>query len=127
VRARNEIMAQLVPGWDELVLDQYDWTPLDNWRLNRSAKYGQVVGGDFTEDQWLLDRMPYRMPVEQLYMSNGVWPVGLSWMAAGYNAAQAIAEDAGVRGQPWWRARPCEWYLGNLDRLLAPIDFERGR
>lgn len=127
VRARNEIMAQLVPGWDELVLDQYDWTPLDNWRLNRSAKFGQVVGGDFSEDQWLLDRMPYRMPVEQLYMSNGVWPVGLSWMAAGYNAAQAIAEDAGVRGQPWWRARPCEWYLGNLDRLLAPIEYERGR
>ena len=127
VRARNEMMAQLVPGWDELVLDQYDWTPLDNWRLNRSAKYGQVVGGDFSEDQWLLDRMPYRMPVQQLYMSNGVWPVGLSWMAAGYNAAQTIAEDAGVRGQPWWRARPCEWYLGNLDRLLAPIEYERGR
>jgi len=59
------MMAQLVPGWDELVLDQYDWTPLDNWRLNRSAKYGQVVGGDFSEDQWLLDRMPYRMPVQQ--------------------------------------------------------------
>ena len=26
-----------------------------------------------------------------LYMSNGVWPVGLSWMAAGYNAAQVVA------------------------------------
>jgi phytoene dehydrogenase-like protein len=119
VRKRNETMASLVPGWHDLVLDAYDWTPLDNWRLNRAAQYGQVVGGDFSEDQWLLDRMPYRMPLERLYMSNGVWPVGLSWMAAGYNAAQVIAEDAGVPRPDWWRARPCEWYLGNLDRLVA--------
>jgi phytoene dehydrogenase-like protein len=119
VRMRNETMASLVPGWHDLVLDQYDWTPLDNWRLNRAARYGQVVGGDFSEDQWLLDRMPYRMPLERLYMSNGVWPVGLSWMAAGYNAAQVIAADAGVARPDWWSARPCEWYLGNLERLVA--------
>jgi hypothetical protein len=42
LRARNEVMAELVPGWDEMVLDQYDWTPLDNWRLNRAARFGQV-------------------------------------------------------------------------------------
>jgi phytoene dehydrogenase-like protein len=125
LRARNEIMAELVPGWDEMVLDQYEWTPLDNWRLNRAAKFGQVVGGDFSEDQWVLARMPYRMPLGGLYMSNGVWPVGLSWMAAGYNAAQVVAEDAGVREQQWWRARPCEWYLDNLDRLLTPLERDR--
>jgi hypothetical protein len=62
--------------------------------------------------------MPYRMPVPGLYMSNGVWPVGLSWMAAGYNAAQVVAADAGVRVQPWWVARPCEWYSRNLARLM---------
>ena len=119
--ARNRMMAELIPVWDDMVLDQYEWTPLDNWRLNRAAKFGQVVGGDFSEDQWILDRMPYRMPFEGLYMSNGVWPVGLSWMAAGYNAAQTIAEDAGVRQQSWWSSRPCEWYLRNLDRLLTPL------
>jgi phytoene dehydrogenase-like protein len=124
LRARNEMMAELIPGWSDMVLDQYEWTPLDNWRLNRAAKYGQVVGGDFSEDQWVLDRMPYRMPLGGLYMSNGVWPVGLSWMAAGYNAAQVIAEDAGVREQPWWRARPCEWYLENLGRLMEPLALE---
>jgi phytoene dehydrogenase-like protein len=121
LRARNRTMAELIPGWDEMALDQYEWTPLDNWRLNRAARFGQVVGGDFSEDQWILDRMPYRMPVGGLYMSNGVWPVGLSWMAAGYNAAHTIAEDAGVREQQWWSARPCEWYLRNLDRLLTPL------
>jgi hypothetical protein len=115
LRTRNEMMAELVPGWDDMVLDQYEWTPLDNWRLNRAARFGQVVGGDFSEDQWLLDRMP----LGGLYMSNGVWPVGLSSMAAGYNAAQVVAGDAGMRERDWWRARPCEWYLRNLDRLLA--------
>ena len=119
VAARNAVMSQLVRDWDGSVLDYYDWTPLDNWRLNRSARFGQVVGGDFTEDQWILGRMPYRMPIAGLYMSNGVWPVGLSWMAAGYNAAQVVAADAGVRDQPWWTSRPCEWYSRNLPGLLA--------
>ncbi len=127
LRARNETMGRLVGGWDEMVLDQYEWTPLDNWRLNRAARFGQVVGGDFSEDQWILDRMPYRMPLGGLYMSNGVWPVGLSWMAAGYNAAQTIAGDAGVREQPWWNARPCEWYLRNLDRLVEASGATAGR
>jgi phytoene dehydrogenase-like protein len=116
---RNAVVAELVRDWDEAVLDCYDWTPLDNWRLNRSARFGQVVGGDFAEDQWILGRMPYRMPLAGLYMSNGVWPVGLSWMAAGYNAAQVVAADAGVREQPWWRSRPCEWYARSLPRLLS--------
>jgi phytoene dehydrogenase-like protein len=119
VAARNAIVSQLVRDWDASVLDYYDWTPLDNWRLNRSARFGQVVGGDFTEDQWILGRMPYRMPIAGLYMSNGVWPVGLSWMAAGYNAAQVVAADAGVRDQPWWTSRPCEWYSRNLPSLLT--------
>jgi hypothetical protein len=35
-----------------------------------------------------------------------------------------MAEDAGVRDQSWWRSRPCEWYLSNLDRLLAPQHHE---
>jgi phytoene dehydrogenase-like protein len=119
VAVRNSVLAELVQDWDDAVLDSYDWTPLDNWRLNRSAKFGQVVGGDFAEDQWILGRMPYRMPLPGLYMSNGVWPVGLSWMAAGYNAAQVVASDAGVRQRDWWRSRPCEWYYRNLQRLLS--------
>jgi len=64
------------------------------------------------------------MPVDGLYMSNGVWPVGLSWMAAGYNAARVVAEDAGIRNQTWWNARPFEWYASNLPRLLAPLELQ---
>jgi hypothetical protein len=56
-----------------------------------------------------------------------VWPLGLSWMAAGYKAAQVLAEDAGVRNQRWWSARPVEWYTENLERLTAPLELDRDR
>ena len=90
-------MESIAPGFKDRIIDAYQWTPIDIWRLNPAAVYGQVLGGDFSEDQWILDRMPYRMPIAGLYMSNSVWPLGLTWMAAGYNAAQVVAEDLGVR------------------------------
>ena len=102
-------------------MEAFQWTPIDIWRVNPAAVYGQVLGGDFSEDQWILDRMPYRMPIRGLYMSNSVWPLGLSWMAAGYNAAQVVAEDFGVRHQAWWRHRPVAWFLENIERLLEPL------
>jgi hypothetical protein len=37
-----------------------------------------------------------------------------------------VAEDAGVRNQSWWTARPVEWYARNLERLLAPLELEPG-
>jgi hypothetical protein len=106
------------------MVDAYQWTPIDIWRINRAAMFGQVLGGDFSEDQWILDRMPYRMPVDKLYMSNAVWPAGLSWMASGYNAAQVVAEDIGVRHQPWWVGRPTKWFTDNFSRLVAPVTEE---
>jgi hypothetical protein len=45
-------------------------------------------------------------------------------MAAGYNAAQVVAEDAGVRDQTWWNSKPYEWYSQNLDRLLTPLGID---
>ena len=127
LKARNETMAELVPDWEEMVLDQYEWTPLDNWRLNRAAKFGQVVGGDFSEDQWILDRMPYRMPLGGLYMSNGVWPVGLSWMAAGYNAAQTVAEDAGVRSNHGGTHGPASGTCGTWIACWRGLTLRRTR
>jgi phytoene dehydrogenase-like protein len=124
LRRRHDVMDSIAPGFKERILDAYQWTPVDIWRLNPTAVYGQVLGGDFSEDQWILDRMPYRMPIEGLYMSNSVWPLGLTWMAAGYNAAQVVAEDLGVRNQPWWSARPVAWFLENIERLLEPLELE---
>jgi phytoene dehydrogenase-like protein len=123
LRRRNDVMEGIAPGFKGKIIDCFQWTPIDIWRVNQAAVYGQVLGGDFSEDQWILDRMPYRMPVRGLYMSNAVWPLGLSWMAAGYNAAQVVAEDLGVRHQPWWSARPVAWFLENIERLLEPLEL----
>jgi phytoene dehydrogenase-like protein len=123
LRRRNDVVEAIAPGFKSRVIDSFQWTPVDIWRVNPAAVYGQVLGGDFSEDQWILDRMPYRMPVGGLYMSNAVWPLGLSWMAAGYNAAQVVAEDLGVRHQPWWNARPVAWFLENIERLLEPLEL----
>jgi phytoene dehydrogenase-like protein len=119
---RNDVMDSIAPGFKDRILEAYQWTPIDIWRVNPTAVFGQVLGGDFSEDQWILDRMPYRMPVNHLYMSNSVWPLGLSWMAAGYNAAQVVAEDLGVRNQPWWVNPPVAWFLENIERLLQPLE-----
>ena len=123
LQRRNDVMDSIAPGFKERIVDSYQWTPIDIWRSNQAAVFGQVLGGDFSEDQWVLDRMPYRMPIRNLYMSNSVWPAGLSWMAAGYNAAQVVAEDTGVRDQTWWRARPTVWFSANLGRLLEPLEL----
>lgn len=117
---RNDAMEALAPGFKDKILHQWIQTPLDVWRYNPSGVGGQIVGGDFSEDQWILSRMPYRTGVKKLYLSNGVWPVAATWMAAGYNCACLVAEDLGVRNQPWWTHRPVEWLLRNLGRLIAP-------
>jgi phytoene dehydrogenase-like protein len=122
LRRRHDVMESIAPGFKDRILDAYQWTPIDIWRVNPAAVYGQVLGGDFSEDQWMLDRMPYRMPIKGLYMSNSVWPLGLTWMAAGYNAAQVVAEDLGVRNQAWWTHRPVAWFLSNIGRLLEPLE-----
>lgn len=122
---RHDVMESIAPGFKERVLDSYQWTPVDIWRGNQTAVAGQVLGGDFSEDQWILDRMPYRLPIEGLYMSNSVWPLGLTWMAAGYNAASVVAEDLGMRHPEWWRARPVTWFLRNVDQLTTPLEVER--
>lgn len=116
---RNDVMEELAPGFKDKILKQWVQTPLDVWRYNPSGVGGQIVGGDFSEDQWLLSRMPYRTGVKKLYLSNGVWPVAATWMAPGYNCACLVAEDLGVRNQSWWTHRPVEWLLGNLGRLIA--------
>jgi phytoene dehydrogenase-like protein len=70
--------------------------------MNPAARHGNPVGGDFVRGQWLGERLPYRTTIPGVYVSNSVWPTSLSWMAPGYNAATVVAEDLGLRDQPWW-------------------------
>jgi phytoene dehydrogenase-like protein len=111
MRARLE---ELDPDLSSIVEYQHIATPLDFWRSNPSATHGNPIGGDFVGGQWIADRLPYRSPVDRLYLSNGVWPPALSWLAAGYNAATVVAEDLGIRDQPWWRHEPASWFAGQM-------------
>jgi phytoene dehydrogenase-like protein len=121
---RNDVMDSIAPGFKQRLLEAYQWTPIDIWRTNQAATFGQVLGGDFSEDQWILDRMPYRLPIGHMYMATSTWPLALTWMAAGYNAAQVVAEDLGVRNQPWWVHQPVAWFLRNIERLLEPLEVQ---
>ncbi len=79
-------------------------TPRDHWRTNPAAVHGNPVGGDFVDGQWMGERFDYRGPREGMYLSNGVWPPALSWMAAGYNAASSVVQDEGDGFPSWWTA-----------------------
>jgi phytoene dehydrogenase-like protein len=105
-------LGQLDPELPSIVEYSHVATPVDFWRSNPSATHGNPIGGDFVGGQWIADRLPYRTPVDRLYLSNGVWPPALSWLAAGYNAATVVAEDLGIRDQPWWRHEPASWFAG---------------
>ena len=106
MRAR---LRELDRDFDESVEFDQITTPLDFWRANPAAMHGNPIGGDFVSGQWIEDRLPYRTSVGALYFSNGVWPPALSWLAAGYNAACVVADDLGIRDQPWWTHEPGEW------------------
>lgn len=125
LRKRHDVVESIAPGFKDRLVEAYQWTPVDIWRVNQAAIFGQVLGGDFSEDQWILDRMPYRMPIRSLYMATSTWPLALTWMAAGYNAAQVVAEDLGIRNQPWWVARPVTWFLRNISQLLEPLELKQ--
>lgn len=118
MKKRTEVLEQLAPGFEARILEMSHSTPLDIWRFNPAAVYGNSTGGSFTPDQWMFGRMPYRMPIQGLYCCNGVWPVSLTTMATGYNAACIVAGDMGIRKQEWWSHRPAEWFRKNLKRLL---------
>jgi phytoene dehydrogenase-like protein len=104
--AALERLAEVDSGIRAAIAELRVSTPADHWGANGAARHGNPVGGDVVAGQWLGERLPYRTGVEGLYASNGVWPPALSWMAAGYNAACAVAEDAGVRDRTWWNAQP---------------------
>jgi phytoene dehydrogenase-like protein len=108
--AHLDLLDGLAPGFRAQVVDSLYYTPLDNWRRNASAVYGHELGGDASGAQWYTGRMPVR-GLPGLYFSNGIWPASLTHLGPGYIAACEIAEDLGVRRQPWWRYRPLEYAL----------------
>jgi phytoene dehydrogenase-like protein len=102
-------LERLDPDFSKIVEYANVTTPLDFWRGNPAATHGNPIGGDFVRGQWIEGRLPYRSPIRGLYLSNGVWPPAMSWLAPGYNTACVVAEDLGIRDQPWWTHEPGSW------------------
>lgn len=115
----TDALEELAPGFKDQIVYSLVTTPLDLWRYNPSLVQGNPVGGSFIPTQWYLGRMPYRMPIKRLYMANGVWPCQFSVGAGGYNAACAVAEDMGIREQPWWTHKAAEWFFKNRERNMV--------
>jgi beta-carotene ketolase (CrtO type) len=122
MRRRTEIVESLAPGFKASLIDEMYMTPIDIWRYNPSAIEGNAIGGETNPNQFYLGKMPYRTPIKGLYMSHGNWPLGLSICGVGYIAACVIAEDMGIRNQPWWKGRPGEWFMANIGKFMVNPD-----
>lgn len=119
LQKRTDAFEELAPGFKEQIMYSYVVTPLDLWRYNPSLIHGCASSGSYVPTQWYLDRMPYRMPIKGLYMASSVWPPQFSVGAGGYNAACVVAEDMGIREQPWWTHSHTEWFFKNLERNMV--------
>jgi phytoene dehydrogenase-like protein len=88
------------------ILKKYIHSPLDTQRLLISTVGGSCTYGDLSPDQMGIFRpfpgcSNYRTPVKRLYFCGSfTHPFGSIIGGCGYNAANAIAEDFGIR--KWW-------------------------
>jgi phytoene dehydrogenase-like protein len=104
-------LRDMIDDFDAELIDSTYFTPIDNWRRNPSAILGHELGGDVSGAQWYEGRMPNRSSIAGLYFTQGVWPCSLTHLGSAYVTACAVAEDLGVRDQPWWKSRPMQRYI----------------
>jgi len=120
---------KFAPGFRDRVLGTFSYTPLDIVRRNPSALKGNWTGGSVCAGQLYMDRpcgeigsMTPRTPIEKLYLSNSVWPPGMSFVGAGYIAAEEIISDMGKQKPGWWCNEPLDWFT----KFLAKEKARRG-
>ena len=119
------VLDSFAPGFKESVIEIVTSSPVDIWRADPAATWGCAADASVPGDvvsQWYDQRVPYRMPIKQLYLCKGPWPIAFTWCATGYNAACVVAEDLGIRDQPWWKAKPGVWFKKNLKRMMKSSD-----
>lgn len=131
-RRMTDRLDELAPGFKDSVIDVVQSSPMDIWRADPAATWGCAcdsnVPGD-KQSQWYADRLPYRMPIKNLYACKGTWPIAFTWCATGYIGACTIAEDMGIRNQSWWTSRPGD-YLARVEKhstKLADQAAEKAR
>ena len=106
---------QYANGFRQSVVEAMPYSPLDIFRRNPSAIEANFAGGNPKVGQFYLDR-PFkgcgapRTPIKKLYISNSLWPWSATHLSTGYIAACVVAEDLGVRKQPWWNHKPLGWF-----------------
>ena len=118
------------PGFRENVLDYWMDTPLDYERLNPNYLRGCEVGGQFAAPQmWYGNR-----PGAEGFAKGGiVTPIknlcncgGAGWSGStggnGYRVACHIAEELGIRNQPWWIHRVSEYIVKKyIEKSYVPL------
>lgn len=105
------------PGFKKNILSYWVTTPLDLARMNRNYFRGDGLGGSLGMPQMWYGNRPGAdgfekggvvTPIKNLYGSGGVGP---AWSSGGngYRAACHVAEELGIRNQPWWTHRAFEY------------------
>lgn len=116
---------EYAPGFRNLILDMFPYSPLDVWRNNPSAIRGNWCGGSVIPEQFFTLR-PFpgvivsgasRTFLKNLYLSNSIHPYGATWLASGYICAGEVAEDLGISPPSWWSSRAATWYIQNLQHF----------
>ena len=117
----EDLVAEYAPNIKTArVIHRYIHTPLDNVRRNQSQLSGTFSGGPMWLHQFYHNR-PFpgcgapRTPIKKLYITE-VSFVRATYLAQGYNTAVAVAEDLGIRNQPWWNVRALQPYINWNER-----------
>ncbi len=117
----EDLLAEYAPNIKTAKVERYVHTPLDITRRNQSQLMGTWSGGGLNNNQWGMNR-PFpgcgapRTPIENLYTTEVSFGRG-TWLMGGYSAATTVAEDLGVRNQPWWgKTRAMEPYMDYCKR-----------
>ena len=118
-------LEELAPGFKDSIIEIIQSSPIDLWRADPAATWGCAPDSNVPGEklsQWYDDRLPYRMPIKRLYACKGTWPIAFTWCATGYIAACTVAEDLGIREQPWWKSRPGDYLARNGSRFMKRAD-----
>ena len=116
----EDLLAEYAPNIKTARVQRYIHTPLDNTRRNQSQLSGTWSGGPCWIHQFYHNR-PFpgcgapRTPIKNLYITEVTW-ARATYLIQGYNTAVAVAEDLGIRNQPWWNVRALEPYIRWCER-----------
>ncbi len=122
-------LAEYAPNIKTAKVERYVHTPLDITRRNQSMLMGTWSGGGLNYNQWGAGR-PFpgcgapRTPIRNLYITEVNITRG-TWMMGAYVCAETVAEDLGIRNQPWWtNTRAMEPYMDYCRR--SGLNFKLG-